>query len=107
LGNALAEHLVRGRIGLIRKGSKKVIGVADLVGTLPKLSPADLKASFGKHRIPENEIGQDFKHSTAWVLQRPRPLLEPVPYSHPAGAVIWVNLDPGVTAMVEQQLVIG
>jgi hypothetical protein len=53
-----------------------------------KLSRADLKASVGEHRVPEDEIGEDFKHSTAWVLQRPGPLLEPVPYSHPAGAVI-------------------
>jgi hypothetical protein len=29
---------VRGRIALIRKGSGTVIGVAELVGTLPKLS---------------------------------------------------------------------
>jgi hypothetical protein len=78
-----------------------VIGVAGVVGTLPKLSRADLKATVGKHRIPEDEIGEDFKHSAAWVLQRPRPVREPVPYSHPAGAVIWVNLDPEVTAMVE------
>jgi hypothetical protein len=98
--------LVRGRIALIRKGSKTVIGVADLVRTLPKLSPSQLKASVGNHRVPESEIGKDFKHSTAWVLQRARPLREPIPYRHPAGAVIWVNLDPEV-AMVEKRLAVG
>ena len=99
--------LVRGRIALIRKGSKTVIGVADLVRTLPKLSRSELKASVGKHRVPENEIGKDFKHSTAWVLQRARPLREPVPYHHPAGAAIWVNLDPEVAEMVEKRLAVG
>ena len=99
--------LVRGRIALIRKGSKTVIGAADLGHTLPKLSRAELKASIAKHRVPEREIGEDFKHSTAWVLEHARPLCKPIPYRHPAGAVIWVNLDPEVAAMVEEQLVVG
>ena len=32
---------VRGRIALIRKGSKAVVGVADLVGIVPKMSQSD------------------------------------------------------------------
>jgi hypothetical protein len=95
------DTLVRGRIALIRKGSKSIIGIADLVRTLPKLSPSELKAGVGNHRVPESAIGKDFKHSTAWVLQHARPLRDPVPYRHPAGAVIWVNLDPEVAAMVD------
>jgi ASCH domain-containing protein len=96
--------LIRGRIPLIRKGSKTVIGVADLVDTLPNLSISDLKANFENHRVPESDFGEDFKHKTAWVLQHARPLREPVPYRHPAGAVIWVNLDFGITAKIERQL---
>jgi hypothetical protein len=99
-------HL-RGRIGLIRKGSKTVIGLADLVDTLPKLPRSELRASFAKHRVPEHEIDENFKWSTAWVLQRARSLQEPVPYRHPAGAVIWVNLDPKVAAVIDQQLADG
>jgi site-specific recombinase XerC len=99
--------LVRGRIALIRKGSKTVIGTADLVRTLPKLSPAELKAGVDNHRVPESEIVKEFKHNTAWVLQRARPLREPIPYRHPAGAVIWVNLDPEVAAMVEKRSAVG
>jgi hypothetical protein len=57
--------LVRGRIALIRKGSKTVIGTADPVLTLPKLSPSELIANVGNHRVPESEIGKDSKHSTA------------------------------------------
>ena len=95
---------VRGCIALIRKGSKTIVGVADLVGTVPKLSQSDLKASVSRHRVAANEIGEDFKHSTAWRLERARPLRKPVPYRHPAGAVIWVNLDPAVTVAIQQQL---
>jgi len=85
---------VRGRIALIRKGSKTVIGVADLIGTLPKLTRSDLISNIAKHRVPESEISEDFKWSTAWVLERARSLHKPIPYHHPAGAVIWVNLAP-------------
>jgi hypothetical protein len=38
------------------------------------------------------------------VLQRAERLRQPVPYQHPAGAVIWVNLAPEVAAAVERQL---
>ena len=95
---------VRGRIALIRKGSKAIVGVADLVGTVPNLTRCELKANVDKHRVPESEIDREFKHNTAWVLERARPLREPVPFRFPLGAVIWVNLDPTVAAMVEQRL---
>jgi hypothetical protein len=93
---------VRRRIALIRKGSGTIIGVADLTGTLPKLARSDLKSNVTKHRVPEGDIGRDFKWSTAWVLEGARSLREPVPYRHSAGAVIWVNLTPEVAAMVER-----
>ena len=95
---------VRGCIALIRKGSKTVIGVADSVGTLPKLPTSELRSNFTKHGVPESEIDENFKWNTTWVLQRARSLREPVPYCHPAGAVIWVNLDPTVAAEIENRL---
>jgi hypothetical protein len=98
---------VRGRIGLIRKGSKTVIGVANLVDTLPKLPTSELRSSFANHRVPKNEIDEDFKWNTAWVLRGARSLQEPVPYCHPAGAVIWVNLGPQVAAAIENRLATG
>jgi hypothetical protein len=42
--------LVRGRIALIRKGSKAVVGVAEIVRTIPKLSQSELRANVIKHR---------------------------------------------------------
>jgi hypothetical protein len=95
---------VRGRIALIRKGSKTVVGVADLVGTALKLSRSDLRANVAKHQVRASGADENSKYDTAWVLERARPLPHPVPYRHPAGAVIWVNLDPDVATTVEQQL---
>lgn len=58
--------MVRGRIALIKKGSGMVVGVAELIGTRPKLSQVELKANVPRHRVPADEIGDDFGHSTAW-----------------------------------------
>jgi hypothetical protein len=93
---------VRGRIALIRKGSGTVVGVADLTATLPNLSRSDLKTNVAKHQVPQREIGLDFRWNVAWVLEGARPLREPVPYQHPPGAVIWVNLPPEVAAAVQR-----
>lgn len=98
---------VRGRIALIKKGSGTVMGVADLVGTRPRLSRAELRTNVDKHCVPADHIGDDFKHSSAWVLERARPLRSAVPYRHPSGAVIWVNLDRAVTTAIEAQLANG
>lgn len=93
---------VRGRIALIRKRSGTVVGVANLTGTLPKLSRSALRSNVMCHQVPEQEIGENFRWNTAWVLEHARPLCERVPYSHPPGAVIWVNLPPEVTTHVER-----
>jgi hypothetical protein len=74
---------------------------------LPKLSLSDLRANVGKHQVSASEIDDKFKHNTAWVLERARPLRQPVPFHFPLGAVIWVNLDATATAIVEQRLVVG
>jgi hypothetical protein len=91
---------VRGRIALIRKGSKTVVGVAELVDTLPSLPLSTIRSNHRKHRVPVGQIGDDFKWTTAWVLEHARPLAKPVPYKHPAGAVIWVAVDRRVPGMV-------
>jgi len=60
---------IRGRIALIGKGAKAVTGVAELVDLRPNLSLAELRSSFAKHRVPEDELScEDFKWTTAWVL---------------------------------------
>ncbi|WP_245604640.1 hypothetical protein [Paucisalibacillus globulus] len=40
----------------------------------------------------ENALELPYKKTYAWVLANPRMYQEPIPYNHPMGAVIWVNL---------------
>lgn len=96
----------RGTVALIRKGSGTVVGVARIMGCVGPLNLDQLHANAEKHRVPmvEFESGRAAKWSMAWVLAAAQPLPSPVPYKHPFGAVIWVNLDPGVEAAVLAQI---
>jgi hypothetical protein len=96
----------RGQFALIRKGSGAVVGVANINGTTGPLSLHDLRANMDRHRVPviEFESGRAMKWTTAWLLSGAQALPRPVPYRHPLGAVTWVNLDPGVEALVQAQL---
>jgi hypothetical protein len=58
-----------------QKGARTVVGVANLVSTLPKVSLSDLRANVAKHQVSASEIDDEFKHNTAWVLQRAEPLV--------------------------------
>jgi hypothetical protein len=89
---------VRGRIALIRKGSKTIVGVADLGGTLAEAIAIRVKGNFAKHQDPDTDIDDDSKRATAWMLEHVQPVKEPVPYRHAPSAVIWVNLDPEAVA---------
>ncbi|MBN7764080.1 ASCH domain-containing protein [Nitratireductor aquibiodomus] len=97
---------VSGRIALIRKGSGAVCGVANLVGVEFPLTQAEMLATTDKHRIPAEMIhsGEVAKWCVPWVLSEVRVLAGPVPYKHPSGAVIWVDLNKEVVAQVNAQL---
>ena len=83
---------VRGEIALIESGTKTVVGVAELVGSR-RLSLEEYQASEAVHCIRSHgEL--PYPQTFGWVLENPRRLSQPVPYAHPQGAVIWVNLDP-------------
>jgi len=96
----------RGPFGLIRKGSGQVVGVARLTGCGTALSVPEMVASIDRHHIPEHTIRSGFvsKWTTPWHLADARPLLNPVPYRHPSGAVTWVNLAPEVMDAIAAQL---
>ncbi|MFM9859054.1 ASCH domain-containing protein [Pseudoxanthobacter sp. M-2] len=98
---------IRGRIALIRKGSGQVVGTADVLGSLPEIASAEeYGLAEDKHRIPPERQDRAFSDGwrTPWVLERALPLSQPVAYDHPSGAVIWVQLDPRVSAAVEAQV---
>lgn len=98
------EH--RGRFALIRKGSGQVVGVAELTGCRGPLSLAELRENSARHTIPVEryESGELIKWNVAWELGNARPLSRPVPYEHPSGAVIWVQLSTAETMAVEAAL---
>ena len=80
---------VRGPIGLIRKGSKSVVGVAELIDTRPRLSIAELRATAARHCVSVAKLEDPgFRWTTAWVLAGARRLPRPVPYRFLRGAVI-------------------
>jgi len=98
---------LRGLIGLIRKGSGQVVGVADLMGNGPCLDQESFSQHADKHGVTDPQM-----HVAAvrggwihpWVLSAARPLPRPVPYTHKQGAVIFVKLDDAVVADVTMQL---
>lgn len=84
---------IRGKIALIKSGSGKVFGTAELVDCIP-LKNEELSLHFHKHQIPEDRCNiVSYRNTHAWVLANPTVFKEPIPYSHPQGAVIWVNLS--------------
>src|SRR5690606_9835323 len=96
---------IRGEIALIRKGSGMIVGLADLVRSSGPLDKQQMLSSIEKHRIPVEMInsGQVDKWQYAWELNSVRRLEHPVPYSHPRGAVIWVNLESRTYEQVQRQ----
>ena len=103
----------RGWFGLITKGSGMITGIVELVDVQGPLTKQEMLASVDRHCIPEEMIvsGEVDKWCYAWVLQNMRKLSQPVPYSHPSGAVIWVNLEPEVctilSSMAESDSFVG
>jgi hypothetical protein len=96
----------RGPIALIRKGSGLVVGTAEIADSLPSIEDASEYArAESQHRIPPNRQPAVFGDGwrTPWVLRNVQTLIEPIAYTHPNGAVIWVNLDDDVRAAIEAQ----
>jgi hypothetical protein len=97
----------RGPIALIRKGSGHVVGVAELAVSLPAIdTPTSYAEAAAAHRIAPERQAKAFADGRRipWVMEKARALPKPVPYRHPSGAVIWVNLDPEVVAAIKAQL---
>jgi len=102
-----SNHInIRGRIGLIRKGSGQIWGVADLVASGRPLTQDEMVSSIDKHCIPEDKIGggKFAKWNRPWVLEDVRALHRPVSYTHRSGAVTWAILEPKVSEMIDEQL---
>ncbi len=82
---------MRGEIALIKKGTGTVVGIANLTDSLPKIAEDELMAHFDKHQVNYADLPELTKWNTPWVLEDVI-AIEPTPYTHPNGAVTWVNL---------------
>jgi hypothetical protein len=96
---------VRGPIALIRSGSKTIVGTCELVDVLGPLSKSELLRTVEFHAVPVERLaaGSRYARTYAWVLRNPVRLARPVPYRHPPGAVIWVNLPDTRTSGFERR----
>jgi hypothetical protein len=97
---------VRGTVGLIRKGSGQVVGIADLVDCkAPITTRAEYANTERFRRVPACAQDKAFEGNwrTPWVMANPKRLAKPVSYKHKSGAVIWVNLEPEVAGQIEAQ----
>lgn len=85
---------LRGPIGLIEKGTGKIVGVAELTDTKGPLERDQMLSARPHHQIPSDTIksGDVDKWNHAWVLENTHRLRTPIRYDHPPGAVIWVKL---------------
>lgn len=83
---------IRGPIALIQSGSGLILGTATLIDCLA-LTPDDYHQAEALHRIPQTvDRPLPYARIFAWALADHRRFDNPIPYSHPLGAVIWVNL---------------
>lgn len=85
----------RGRIGIIRKGTGEIYGVADLIDVQGPFGRGQLAAATSHHHVPQKQIldGACDRWPYAWVLKDAHKLARPIAYKHKPGAVIWVVLD--------------
>lgn len=86
---------IRGKIALIRSGSGLIVGICELVDVIGPLTHGQLLLNLKKHRMSVRDAvsGTGYLKTYAWVLSNAHSLFEPIPYQHPQGAIIWVNLD--------------
>jgi len=84
----------RQTIGLIKKGSGQVVGKATIVDCIGPLSFSELLERTDKHGISKEQVeaGLLNKWNFAWILEDIEMFDTQVPYQHPSGAVIWVDL---------------
>ena len=83
---------IRGEIHLIKSTTGKIFGSVQLVDVI-ELDEDTYFNSVHKHQIKDHNRTMPYKKTYAWVFENPVLFEEPIPYQHPQGAVIWVNLE--------------
>lgn len=80
---------IRGKIQLIESKSGTIVGECELVDS-HKLSEEEKKDAIDKHQVEDTTLLD--KWCYAWHLKNAIRYDKPIPYTHPKGAVIWVNV---------------
>lgn len=85
----------RGRVGIAKSGTGLIFGSVEIVGSIP----VTLDELVTSPNLPDSEH-EMFRHGRmkylrphAWVLRDAILFDDPIPFSHPHGAVIWVTLS--------------
>jgi hypothetical protein len=81
---------IRGRIALIEAGSGMISGEANLIDSLEPIRQDQAARCWRHHRVNDDSLLK--KWCYPWVLDQVKKYEKPIPYNHPMGAVIWVNL---------------
>lgn len=79
----------RGLIKLIEAGSGLVVGECMIAGS-HEVTEDLAKQSFSAHQVEDLALLKKWRY--AWRLCSVTKYETPIPYQHPKGAVIWVNL---------------
>ena len=84
----------RGVIALIRKGSKTIEGLVELVDSRGPYTPEEMLLNQRYHLMTPERLAdpQVARWTHAWVLRNVQPLARPIPSGQRDGVVDWVVL---------------
>jgi hypothetical protein len=93
---------IRGRIGLIGSGTGMILGECEINGSYGPLEYIELINLKYITEEEKNNLKQDRKlpyinkdnqsKTYGWEFKNVKKYLEPIPYNHPKGAIIFVNI---------------
>lgn len=86
---------IRGPVVIVKQGTGKAYGIANLVRVLGPLDLDDLVSSPEVPPEERDELQRDglpYQKTYAYVFTSPQWFEHPMPYRHPNGAVTWVRL---------------
>lgn len=80
---------IRGKIGLIKKGSGLIFGECEIVDSLEEITLEEAECLKNFHAVEDVSLLGKWKYP--WVIRNVIKYENPIKYNHPRGAVIWVN----------------
>lgn len=97
---------MRGLVGLIRQGSGQVVGLANLIETLPALTSDDYARFESYHQIPlkDQPAAISRRWTRPWVFAAARSIPKPISYEHGSGPVTWIKLHAEVVSAIRIQI---